>query len=192
MNIELLRKVQDRIRAHAELFDMDTFTDVNLDKKEGVKLDGLRGDALREACGTTCCIAGEALYLDGKAHIDKFGRINLDETFKANVLGGISQWDVGGAYVLGLTQIEGAKLFYRDKWPTRLNKKYDKAVEAGNHREKARVACEVIDDFINTNGWANLVDPVEDDDTCQVYHDCAPDEIITNYRPLEATLHIKE
>lgn len=57
MNVELLRQVQERIRSHAELFDMDTFTDRNISKAVKAVNLGLRGDALREACGTTCCIA---------------------------------------------------------------------------------------------------------------------------------------
>lgn len=58
------------------------------------------------------------------------------------------------------------QLFYRDHWPARFTKRYIKALEAENSREKAKVACEVIDDFINTNGWVESSQHALGDEDC--------------------------
>jgi hypothetical protein len=123
MNVPLLRKVQQRILAEPEHFDMDTW---------GVLPDGVGAFTFSEAeevCGTAACIGGHALLIASPE------------------LSGLAYHytDDAAAIALGLSASEASLLFYVGNWPWR----YADAYFASETREeRAKIASDRIDDFI--------------------------------------------
>jgi hypothetical protein len=147
MNIERFREVQDRIRAHPDLFYMDSFTGLRNYLPWTDQLNQMREYEIREACGTTCCIAGEGAIVAGFAVVKKDGSVSIKPPLQ------LYDWDKAGELAFDITREQSRKLFYAERWPARFWYRFEKAQTDGNKREQAKIACEVIDDFIKTDGW---------------------------------------
>lgn len=153
----MLRNVKRRLMTIANQiirkpkgFDMDTFADVEKDESE-------------EICRTACCIAGQALVNAGARVIgdDLFiaseplkKRINVmdADTYgwpSVRYDGTIKGCELTARNLLGLTMLEGNRLFYTHEWPKRFKDGYAKAKTPAG---RARVGHNRIKHFIATNG----------------------------------------
>lgn len=123
MNVPLLRKVQQRILAEPEQFNMDTW---------GVRPDGVgafKFDIVEDACGTAACIGGHALLIASP----KLSGLAYHYT------------DEAAAIALELPPYEAAVLFYVGNWPWKYADAY---LAAETREERAKIASDRIDDFI--------------------------------------------
>ncbi len=118
MNVELLRRVQAHILEEPRRLNMDHW----------IRTGQTGPDS--PACGTTACIAGWALELDGKDPSLLFA-------------------DVDAAKTLGITPMQGERLFFVGSWPSSFVTRYD---DASHDNVRAVVASERIDHFIATKG----------------------------------------
>jgi hypothetical protein len=129
LNVRLLRRVQKHIKAEPRRMKMKQWVDRNLRE---------RAESAKPPCGTTACIAGWALTLNGKRLRDG---VNYMEQ---------------GRKLLGLTWDEARNLFMVDDWPTKFQNKYDEESEQAWKdnvplklvRKNARVAVARIEHFI--------------------------------------------
>ena len=84
-------------------------------------------------CGTTFCIGGQAAVAMGR-----------------NPFYGMP-WEPR-AY-RDLLEMENGNLFFSALWPSRFEIRYNTLSSNKDHVGLAQLACEVIDDYIETNGW---------------------------------------
>jgi hypothetical protein len=123
MNVELLRRIQTQIREHPETFRMDDWN-----------------------CGTAMCIAGHAVSLSGFKWAKSGKRLVPQE--------GSVFWSAHGLgrKLLGLDDNDQAadRLFYTPNWPEQFFLAFCDSLSS--YPESARIACERIDHFIETDG----------------------------------------
>ena len=143
LNEPLLREVQRYIQAHPEELDMETPI------------------LLSSNCGTTACIAGTIALLDKKEEIDELlekGEFLIPTEDKESK---IIPWNLTQARGVGVEQLAakalGLKthtkygvyevaLFYTRLWPEDLQTRF---TEAKDKKEKASIACSVIEYYMN-------------------------------------------
>lgn len=137
MNTELLKQVAERIVERPQLFDMYTFYG------SGGPKDLSSGDA-REQCGTTACIAGEVCLLNNTATLDHDGFVHAKkrEEFRG--------WEDEAVTALGITPLQGKKLFYVEHWPKEFRKRYHACTDKEDFAGAACVAAERIKHFVQT------------------------------------------
>lgn len=135
MNVELLRKVAERIVERPHLFDMAHWF-----YNEG------RGG--REQCGTTACIAGEVCLMTGRARIYD-GRIKAGKNCsEPEYVEYYEDWSREGAAALEITEEQRHKLFHVENWPIEFKLRYHRSDAAG----RACAAADRIRHFIKTWG----------------------------------------
>ena len=144
MNIPLLKEIQKAILAKPKNFVMSSFFDKMLD---------YLGDAdwndKAENCGTAACIAGWTVTL---GHKDR--TLGLpSEGRKLPFVCGSKAYEL-----LDLTYGQDELLFYTDNWPERFEEAYHNAT---SHEQRAQVAVDRIQYFIDTNGTDDI-DPTKD------------------------------
>ncbi len=98
MNVELLRRVQDKIRTSPEEFDMS---------------DWAGRTQTSSHCGTTACIAGWAILFEGEEQ-HKSGLLGYTQDIECTLT-----FDVGAEArkLLDLDQYWALYLFHRSSWP---------------------------------------------------------------------------
>ena len=111
MNVELLEKVKAAILKDPGSFNMSDWD-----------------------CGTTACIAGHVMRLNGQSM--HCSLINSGHV----------------ARLLGLDKLQAEALFYVGGWPTKFQEAYGKASDRQDNVRMAAVAAERIDHFIKTKG----------------------------------------
>lgn len=116
MNRELFEKVKAKILAVPDQFDMGDWED------EG-------------ECGTTRCIAGWALAIEGRW-------VDLRQENTWNLL-------LAAADALDITEEQAEKIFFADNWPKKYLDLHNDA--DGDHEAEAAAACARIDHFMETN-----------------------------------------
>lgn len=136
MNKELFEKIKERILAQPEHFHMSSFIDSEDDEYGSAEELLKEIDISDMKCGTTACIAGWACLLT-----------NSDPREVTE-----SGFEVVAMRVL---DIPNDRLFYTDEWP---ESKYDEFYWTESAQDKARIACEVIDSYIETDGWTKEKD----------------------------------
>lgn len=130
MNIELLEKVKEQIMLEPKLFDMDNW-------EEG----GEDGDLTEEqVCNTAHCICGWAAVIK----------------YKKSFFAAMEEWDRDNYFEdefgMDILDLPNTDLFFTSYWPKHFQDKYYSYKQP---LRRARVACEVIDDYIETGGWEN-------------------------------------
>jgi hypothetical protein len=123
MNIELLKKVRDKIATTPEAYDQSIW-----------------GRSAKDApCGTAACIAGWAAHLSGHAPLER-----LQNNGNSTSIGDIAQRE------LGIDYFERSTLFSAEpsaSWPDPYNDDWD---NAGSPQERATVAVAFLDEIIDT------------------------------------------
>lgn len=126
MNIELLQEIKARILAEPDSFRMDTWT-----------------------CGTAHCIAGWAVLLSGLTIANPDA-----ETFAQRLTDGRTP-DMAATQVLDIPadpddwDSPAERLFHVGDWPAEFEEAYE---DAGSRSERAQIAANRIDRFIDTDG----------------------------------------
>jgi len=136
MNTKLLLRVKRAILRHPKQFDMSRwFFYVGADVPR---------------CGTTACIAGWALTLDGKTTPLKmakrlYKKLTGGELREGGAMGGIYNNDIESraAKALGLTEHQARWLFHVHNWPREFQNGVNPSPE---------LAAQRIDHFIATEG----------------------------------------
>lgn len=129
MNVALLRKVQEAIKAAPIQFDMGAFYFE-------------RDDVPAGECGTMACICGWAVALDAQISITKAAKIPLWDDLEDNVQRGMAALDIDRRLA--------ERLFFLPQWPHLYKQSYEVATDYGSIQDQANVACERIDHFIKT------------------------------------------
>lgn len=172
MNTALLVRVKEAILAEPGKFDMDSFFHISvrdytlsdIEKEYGEDVDN--EDALRvlnrdlkpempndlldcnvlNVCGTTGCIAGWALHLtDAKIlETSTFLGVNFEDA---------------AIKELGITKTQARSLFYDHRWPEKFDHDYN---NSDSFYDRARIAAERIQFFIDTNGTDEVTDAVQE------------------------------
>jgi len=124
MNVELLQKVKEHVLEEPSRFQMG---DVIHRANPGESYCDLGIEITVPKCGTVACIAGWSLVLSGERSTDMG---------KAEEL-------------LGISDVEGDRLFLMGRWPNEFESRFS---SADNPQERANIAAERIDHFIATNG----------------------------------------
>lgn len=127
MNVELLNKIKERITEEPRQFDMGTWFSPYSPEIPN--------------CGTAACIAGWALAISYNENPQRANLLALKEG---------TGYALPASRFLGLSYLESTRLFYTNQWPLRFFWAYHE--EGISPKEKARIACERIDQFIATNG----------------------------------------
>lgn len=141
LNIELFKKVRDRIAAVPESYDQSTYR---------------RADR-RAPCGTAACLAGEAIICDaptvedGVAELREYDDVDFVAERAAELLG-LPQPDWGKHSETGDGYNVTARLFachedYEVFWPEPFASQF---AEAGTTSERSRVAVAYLDHIIAT------------------------------------------
>ena len=145
MNVKLLRQVRQDILKKYKRFDMHDFIGTlykdNDNPEEGV-------------CGTTMCIAGDAL-LRKRGAIKVTKRFDYGISWFDAILAGEYArlgWHLAGCKVLGLSKEEGERLFYTSDWPESFRSQYEQAYNERDFKTAAQVASKRITHFIRTKG----------------------------------------
>lgn len=125
MNIELLLAVKQHILDHPLEFDMCSYVDISE----------------RSPCGTTACIAAEAVYLGDGITYRKLWEMERNDSY----------FTIEGRAIelLELDDV-GEKLFHIAYWPQPFQDQYRMSVEVENYRTAAQIAANRIDHFIAT------------------------------------------
>jgi hypothetical protein len=132
MNILLLRQVQQQILREPRQFMM-TYVFF-----EGCNDSRLSQERFRVPnCNTAACIAGWTISIS-RGTSPKRAREETDGWL---------------ATAQALLCIPDQKLFLLGDWPTVYEKRW---WSANNSQEQAQVASDVIDNYIETNGWTNI------------------------------------
>lgn len=127
MNRTLLLKVKEQILKEPNSFFMSGWVNKNYFPFEDYELTITKPD-----CGTAACIGGWTCLL-GEAN-----KQDVNEKGHSAV----------AAKLLGLEEHETGKLFSVERWPNHLYKRWGKAKSV---EERAKIAAEVIDDFIENH-----------------------------------------
>jgi hypothetical protein len=131
MNIELLERVKERILAEPEHFHMANWA-IEVDEHN-----------LGEPwCRTTFCIGGWAAVLTGKVK-------TRDEMFEMIA----EQYGNGSDLFVEILGTPNSALFFASRWPYKFQRRYNDLRGGKDHIGLANLAGEVIDDYIETNGW---------------------------------------
>ena len=169
MNVELLREVQVRIRQHPYHFNMEMWIDdIEMAKsfyEPYWKLDEGARSAIfgrliseDESCGTTACIAGWAVACAS----NKAKELAKNAVLYSNSIFYNSMSTVAGK----LLDLPNTDLFYAEYWPEPFKSEYDELTNKGYSypeteegiKRCAEIACEVIDHYIEHNGWHDSYD----------------------------------
>lgn len=143
LNIELFKKIKKHIKARPARLRMDNWLRTGDAKSEYHNSMPGYGEPDRfklPECGTVGCIAGWA-YVLARPDLEK------DPNFKLSLRsGGSINIASYGAKDLGITQgIKPFELFYVDYWPQPWVDNYR---NAKTQKERAKIVCEIIDEFI--------------------------------------------
>lgn len=124
LNIKLLKKVRDRIAKIPESYDQSWWATRDVEAP----------------CGTTACIAGEALICSQRSK-----KAGLQLLWDA-----MPKWKVGSTAqtLLGLTDREADVLFGAGTWPEPFRSEYDQV--RYHPKARAKVAVAYLDHIIKT------------------------------------------
>jgi len=126
--IKMLREIKRRILAEPRQFDLHSWF---FHDPEAIP-----------NCGTSACIAGWAITIAHNTNPEKASEL-------IDAKGGPKDPFLEGEQALGITDIQGYRLFLHENWPAPFDDQYQRYVRPLN---KAKVACARIDHFIKTNG----------------------------------------
>lgn len=135
LNEELLRRVQEHIKAQPERFGMNFY----FRTPEPVHL---KEPEFSKVCGSAACIAGRAVILAEEWGDFLAGQFDDTPPGVMNI----------AANLLGISSLQAWSLFHLSEWPEQFALRYQQATEAGNKDLAAQVACERIEHFIATEG----------------------------------------
>lgn len=146
MNVKMFERLKKRIQGEPRRFAMEWwFAKVGRTTRSQAEVIRL---ANAPPCGTVDCMAGETvLMVDGRKKL-----AILNESAMAGRVSGRA------AEILGISTDEAANLFRVANWPSRFARRYISVYNETRPRMKdlrsnAKLACEVIDDFVEKNGW---------------------------------------
>jgi hypothetical protein len=132
MNVELLRRIQRHIVEKPNRFLMESFVERG---EDGERVYKSNVPQTFESCGTAACFAGWAVILS-KPNLDYVDYNDAEYRYRARSLLGL-QWD---------------DLFYTVNWPKQFSNRWH---DAETPAERAQIASDVIDNYIETDGWRN-------------------------------------
>lgn len=132
MKTKMLRKVQEFLLAEPRQFDMNNW----------IRSPRLVNVLEMPPCGTVCCVAGAAYVIDKNKPLDKV-RNDLIKTLSTYRV------ETEAKRILGLTEAQATRLFYKSGWPARFRRAYEKAKTPA---ERVQAGVKRIDYFIKTRG----------------------------------------
>lgn len=134
INVELLRKVAESIKAHPRSFKMESFfEDSWADVAPSIYEPSSNPlEILESECGTSACIAGWTLILTNNFAANDF----IHDAAKM---------------ALGINDEQCRLLFY-EGWPEPFDSEYDNARDEDNYALAAEVAALRVEHFIATGG----------------------------------------
>jgi hypothetical protein len=137
MNIALLRKVQRSLKKEPRRLDMDVPIAVAKPWRGG------------PPCGTTACIAGEALILSRGGGFRQAAMKVMAHLAVVDPYGGWDAIEFAAIKKLRLTKEQAQRLFHDERWPDEFYYAYENATTA---RKRASITIRRIDHFIATGG----------------------------------------
>lgn len=127
MNIELLERIAAHIEANAKTFDMSTFYD---------------------PCGSTCCIAGEAVRMTSAVMFNRLRELAEKEgPYSSN-----AEWSDAGRDALQIDEMMATRLFHAFEWPEPFRTQYEDVLMARDSTKGATIGVARIKHFIATEG----------------------------------------